>query len=218
MVKWGTKKYETGIQNVVLYPYDKSKKDYGDGVGWDGVTNITEKPSGAEPTALYADNIKYLNLMSNETFGCSIEAYQSPEEFDECDGTAKLAKGVTIGQQTRKMFGLCYKTLLGTQEDGTDAGFKLHIVYNCLAAPSEKAYATVNESPEAMTLSWEVSTTPVEVAGFKPTSIITINSVDADPTKLATLMTELYGTDEGESPVEGKLPSPERIAQIFAEA
>ena len=177
-----------------------------------GLTAITESPSGAEATPLYADDIKYLNLLSNEEFGATIEAYTYPDEFAECDGSAELVTGVTIGQQKRKVFGLCYRTTIGNDVDGNDHGYKLHLIYGCLAAPSEKAYSTINDSPEAITFSWEVTTTPVNVEGFKPTSQITIDSTKADPTKLAALEAVLYGGAE----TEAKLPLPDEVATLMS--
>lgn len=209
----GERLYETGVKNGVLYVYDTTGKKYGNGVAWNGLTAVTESPSGAEATALYADDIKYLNLVSNEEFGATIEAYTYPEEFAACDGSASIATGVSIGQQKRSTFGLCYRTALGNDVDGAEYGYKLHIIYGALAAPSEKAYATINDSPEAITFSWEVTTTPVSVAGFKPTSCITIDSTKADPTKLAALEVKLYGS-ESEEPT---LPMPDEIATMMAE-
>lgn len=210
--KTGERYYETGVKNGVLYVYDSTAKKYGNGVAWNGLTAVTESPSGAEATALYADDIKYLNLMSNEEFGATIEAYTYPDEFAECDGSVALAEGVMIGQQKRKTFGLVYKTTVGNDVDGNDYGYKLHIIYGALAAPSEKAYATINDSPEAITFSWEISTTPVEVKDNKPTASITIDSTKADKAKLATLEAQLFG---GES-TEPTLPLPDEIATIFA--
>lgn len=204
--------YETGVQKVALYPLNSSTKAYDKGVAWNGVTAISESPSGAESTKLYANDGVYLNLTSVEEFGCSLEAYTYPDEFAECDGSAALAKGIKIGQQTRKVFGLCYKTTVGNDVEGTEYGYKLHLVYGCLAAPSEKAYATINDSPEAITFSWEISTTPVAVKGFKPTSVITIDSKEVDATKLAALEAILYGTGE----TEARLPLPDEIAELFA--
>lgn len=222
-IKWdntGERLYETGVKNGVLYPI-QTGGTYSKGVAWNGLTAVTESPSGAEATPLYADDIKYLNLMSNEEFGCTIEAYTYPDEFAECDGSAALAEGVMIGQQKRKTFGLCYRTSLGNDVDGTDYGYKLHLVYGCLAAPSEKAYATINDSPEAITFSWEVSTTPVNVTGFKPTSCITIDSTKANSEKLTALEEILYGKDAGPdgSPAatEPRLPLPDEVATLMSE-
>ena len=211
----GERYYETGVKMGVLYPIQTGGV-YTKGVAWNGLTAVTESPSGAEATALYADDIKYLNLMSNEEFGATIEAYTYPDEFAECDGSAALATGVTIGQQKRKTFGLCYRTTVGNDVDGPDYGYKLHLVYGCLAAPSEKAYATINDSPEAITFSWEVSTTPVNVSGFKPTSQITIDSTKVDKVKLKSLEDILYGKD-GDPSAEPKLPLPDEVAAIFSE-
>ena len=205
----GERLYETGVKNGVLYPLVEGK--YPKGVAWNGLTAVTESTSGAEATALYADDIKYLNLLSNEEFGATIEAYMYPEEFAECDGSAAIAKGVMIGQQKRKAFGLAYKTTLGNDTEGNDHGYKLHIIYNALAAPSEKAYSTINDSPEAITFSWELTTTPINVTGAKPTAHICIDSTKADPTKLATLEAKLFG-DEGN---EAQLPLPDEIATIM---
>lgn len=203
----GERIFETGIKQGVLYPIQSDGR-YSKGVAWNGLTAVTESPSGAEATPLYADDIKYLNLLSNEEFGATIEAYTYPDEFAECDGSAELATGVMIGQQKRKVFGLCYRTAIGNDVDGNDHGYKLHLIYGCLAAPSEKAYSTINDSPEAITFSWEVTTTPVNVEGFKPTSQITIDSTKADPTKLAALEVILYGSAESEA----KLPLPDEVA------
>lgn len=203
--------YETGVKMCVVYP-QATGGTYPMGVAWNGLTAVTESPSGAESTALYADDIKYLNLMSAEEFAATIEAYTYPDEFAECDGSAELAKGVAIGQQKRKAFGLCYRTVLGNDVDGIDHGYKLHIIYGAMAAPSEKAYATINDSPEAITFSWELSTTPVSVDGFKPTASITIDSTKADPTKLEALEKILYGSEEAEA----RLPLPNEIATLMA--
>ena len=183
--KTGERFYETGVKYGVLYI--PTNGVYSKGVAWNGLTAVTESPSGAEATPLYADDTKYLNLMSNEEFGATIEAYTYPDEFAECDGSASIATGVMIGQQSRKTFGLCYRTTLGNDTDGNDHGYKLHLIYGALAAPSEKGYSTINDSPEAITFSWEVTTTPVSVTGFKPTASITIDSTKADPAKLTAL-------------------------------
>ena len=212
--KTGDRLYETGVSQGVLYP--QSGGTYPKGVAWNGLTTVTESPSGAEATALYADNIKYLNLFSAEEFGATIEAYTYPDEFMECDGSAQYAKGAYIGQQNRKSFGLCYKTLLGNDTDGQDHGYKLHIIYGAMASPSEKAYATVNDSPEAITFSWEVTTTPVNVTGFEPTASIVIDSTKCDPTKLTALEKILYGSDEPDSG-EARLPLPDEIATTLGE-
>lgn len=217
--KTGEHYYETGVKNGVLYPMSASGT-YPKGVAWNGLTAITESPSGAEATALYADDIKYLNLMSNEEFGATVEAYTYPDEFAECDGSASLTEGVYIGQQARKTFGLCYRTTLGNDSKGNDYGYKLHIIYGAMASPSEKAYSTINDSPDAITFSWELSTTPVTVANFKPTASLTIDSTKVDPEKLATLEEILYGKDgTGEDhstgAVDPRLPLPDEIANIM---
>lgn len=205
----GKKFYETGVDHGVLYVQESGV--YGAGVPWNGLTAVTESPSGAEPTALYADNIKYLSLMSNEEFGATVEAYTYPDEFAECDGSAAVATGVYIGQQPRKTFGLCYRTILGNDTDSNDYGYKIHIIYNALAGVSEKAYSSVNDSPEAITFSWELTTTPVEVEGYKPTACITIDSTKADKTKLAALEAILYGS-ESEEP---RLPNPSEVIELL---
>lgn len=207
----GEKLYETGVDHGVLYVQDESGK-YPNGVVWNGLTAVTESPSGAEATPLYADNIKYLNLMSTEEFGATIEAYTYPDEFAECDGSASLVEGVMIGQQKRKTFGMCYRTTLGNDVLSNSYGYKLHIIYGALAAPSEKSYTTINDSPEAITFSWEVSTTPVPVTGHQPTASIVIDSTKVAAEKLAALEAKLYG---GES-TEAELPLPDEIAAIFA--
>lgn len=188
----GEKLYETGVQKGVLYPMDGAV--YGKGVAWNGLTAVNETPSGAESTKLYADDIKYLDIRSAEEFGATIEAYSSPEEFDACDGTAELADGVNIGQQNRKGFGFCYRSTIGNDTEYNNYGYKLHIIYGLTASPSERSYSTVNDSPEAATLSWEVSSTPVNVAGFKPTSIVTINSKKINAEALKEIEDALYGT------------------------
>ena len=208
----GERFYETGVKNVALYVFDNSSgaKKYKDGVAWNGVTAISESPSGAEPTALYADDKKYLNLLSAEEFAASIEAYTYPDEFAECDGSASLAEGFTIGQQARSKFALAYKTTIGNDEAGNSLGYKLHIIYNCLAAPSEKSYNTINDSPEAITFSWEISTTPVTftIDGEEySTACVTIDSRTADPSKLAALETKLFGGTEPDSKPTLVLPN-----------
>ena len=208
----GERLYETGVKQGVLYVMDSNS--YGNGVAWNGLTAITESPSGAESTPLYADDIKYLDLRSTEEFGATIEAYTYPDEFAACDGSASLANGVSIGQQARKMFGLCYRTTVGNDTDGTDHGYKLHLIYGATASPSEKAYETINDSPEAITFSWEITTTPVSVTGFKPTASITIDSTKADPTCLAALEEKLYG---GAS-TEPTLPLPDEVKTIMTKA
>lgn len=208
----GERIYETGVKKGVLYVQDASGA-YPKGVAWSGLTAVTLSPSGAEATALYADDIKYLNLMSAEELGGTIEAYQSPEEFDECDGTKTLGTGVTIGQQKRSTFGFSYVSTIGNDTAGNDYGYTIHIVYGALASPSEKAYATINESPEAMTMSWEFTTTPVTVPGFKPTALVEIDSTKCTPEKLAALEAILYGSDD----TEARLPLPEEIMTLMAE-
>lgn len=207
----GKRFYETGVKMGVLY-VQGTGGTYGTGVAWNGLTAVTESPSGAEANPMYADDIKYLNLFSAEEFGATIEAYTYPEEFEQCDGSASLVAGVTIGQQERKQFGFCYRTSLGNDTDGNDHGYKLHIVYGCKASPSEKAYATVNDSPEAITFSWEVTTTPVNVTGAKPTATITIDSTKVDQGKLTALENILYGS----STAAARLPLPDEIKTIMA--
>lgn len=213
--KTGDRLYETGVKNGVLYI--PTAGVYSKGVAWNGLTAVTESPSGAEATALYADDTKYLSLMSTEEFGATIEAYTYPDEFAACDGSAELADGVMIGQQKRSTFGLCYKTTIGNDTDGNDHGYKLHIIYGALAAPSEKAYASINDSPEAITFSWEITTTPVNVTGAKPTASLVIDSTKADPSKLAALEDILYGKD-GDSATEPRLPLPDEIKTLMTAA
>lgn len=205
----GKRTYETGVRNGVLYLQDEQGA-YTKGVAWNGLTAVTESPSGAEPTALYADDMKYLELFSAEEFGATIEAYTYPAEFEKCDGSASLGTGVTIGQQDRATFGLCYRTVLGNDVKGSEFGYKLHLIYGAKAKPSEKGYQTINDSPEAITFSWELSTTPVNVTGFKPTACVTIDSTKIDADKLAQIEALLYG---GASQ-EAKLPLPDEIAGI----
>lgn len=204
--------YETGVSKGVLYPYNTKTKKYDKGVAWNGLTGVTESPSGAESTPMYADNIKYLNLMSAEDFGATVEAYTYPDEFAACNGEIQAAKGLTVGQQTRSMFGMSYQTKVGSEET-EDLGYKIHLVYGAKAAPSEKAYSTVNDSPEAVTFSWEISTTPVEIEKMKPTAILTIDSRKADATKLAELEKKLYGDTE----TEAELPMPADVIKILGE-
>ena len=208
----GKRFYETGVKQGVLYPQVGGA--YPKGVAWNGLTAVTESPSGAEPTPLYADDIKYLELTSNEEFGCTIEAYTYPDEFKACNGEATLAEGVTIGQQTRVPFGFCYKTVLGNDEKKNDYGYNLHLVYGATASVSEKAFQTINDSPEAITFSWEVTTTPVAVKGFKPTAILTIDSTTIAAEKLTALEDILYGKDEAEA----RLPLPDEIAELVKAA
>lgn len=205
--------YETGVKMGVLYPQDAAGT-YPKGVAWNGLTAVTESPSGAEATALYADDIKYLNLMSAEEFAATVEAYTYPDEFAECDGSASIAKGVSIGQQKRKAFGLCYRTVIGNDVAGNDYGYKIHIIYGAMAAPSEKEYASVNDSPEAITFSWELSTTPVSVKDFKPTASIVIDSTKVDAEKLTALEAILYGSENADA----RLPLPDEIATLMAES
>lgn len=212
-IKWdetGKRLYETGVEQGVLYPQDETG-NYPKGVAWNGLISVTESPSGAEATPLYADNTKYLELTSNEEFGATIEAYTYPDEFEACDGSGELTKGVTVGQQPRKPFGLCYKTVLGNDVKNNDHGYKLHLIYGAKAAPSEKAYNTINDSPEAITLSWEITTTPVNVSGFKPTAHLEIDSTAVDKDKLTQLEAMLYGDES----TEAKLPLPDEVAQLF---
>ena len=207
----GKRLFETGVRNGVLYVQD-SNGAYPKGVVWNGLTAVTESPSGAEPTPLYADDIKYLNLMSNEEFGGTIEAYTYPDEFGLCNGEATIADGVTIGQQSRKAFGMCYRTAIGNDVDGNEHGYKLHLIYGALASPSERAYATINDSPEAITFSWEFSTTPVNAGdGFKPTACLTVDSTKVPTEKMTSLEALLYGTEE----VEAKLPLPSEVAALI---
>lgn len=213
--KTGDRLYETGVKNGVLYI--PTSGIYSKGVAWNGLTAVTESPSGAEATALYADDTKYLSLMSTEEFGATIEAYTYPDEFAACDGSAELADGVMIGQQKRSTFGLCYKTTIGNDTEGSDHGYKLHIIYGAQAAPSEKAYATINDSPEAITFSWEITTTPVNVTGAKPTASLVIDSTKADPSKLSALEDILYGKD-GEPGNEPRLPLPDEIKTLMTAA
>ena len=206
----GARIYETGVDHGVLYLPD-STGAYTKGVVWNGLVSVSESPSGAEPSPQYADNIKYLNLVSAEEFGATIEAFTYPDEFAVCDGTAEPTPGVLVGQQTRKPFGLSYRTKIGNDLSGSDYGYKLHLVYGALAAPTEKAYSTVSDSPEAITFSWSVSTTPVEVPNHKPTATLTINSTKVDPAALALLEEMLYGTDTDEA----ELPLPADVIALF---
>lgn len=208
----GEREYETGVDRGVVYPQENGA--YPKGAAWNGLISVTQSPSGAEPTPLYANNRKYLNLLSVEELGFSIEAYMYPDEFAECDGSASVATGVRIGQQKRKTFGFCYRSLIGNDTEGTSHGYKIHIIYGALAAPTEQADTTVNDSPEAKTMSWECSTTPVDVPGFEPTASIDIDSTTVDPTKLAALEAILYGTESEEA----RLPLPEEIIELIGEA
>lgn len=205
----GERFYETGVKMGVLYPAVNGA--YPKGVVWNGLTSVSETPSGADANNIYADDIKYLSLRAAEEFGATVEAYTYPEEFAVCDGSASVAKGVTIGQQTRKPFGLCYRTVLGNDVDANDHGYKLHLIYGATASPSERQYQTVNDSPEAITFSWEMTTTPVTVPGFKPTACLTIDSTKADALKLKALEDILYGGDD----TEARLPLPEEVISIL---
>ena len=210
----GKKIYETGVDRGVLYPI-ATGTTYGAGVPWNGLTAVNESPSGAESNPQYADNIKYLDLTSAEEFGFTIEAFTYPVEFEECDGSAQLAEGVTVGQQTRKMFGFSYRSLVGNDTQGTDYGYKIHLVYGCKASPSEKSRSTVNDSPEAITFSWEITTTPVNVNGHKPTSHLIVDTTVAEAGKVTTLETKLYGNDSSGTP---GLPTPDEVYAMFQEA
>ena len=202
--------YETGVSKGVLYPFKEGK--YSKGVAWNGLTAVNENPSGAEPTPLYADNIKYLNLLSNEEFAATVEAYTYPDEFAECDGSAELAAGVSVGQQKRIPFGMSYVTKVGNDTDGQDYGYKIHLIYGALAKPSQKNYATINDNPEAITFSWELSTTPVAVPNLKPTACITIDSKKVGSDKLKKIEDKLYGTESEEA----TLPTPTELAALIA--
>ena len=212
-IKWdetGEKIYETGVKNGVLYLPDETGA-YVKGVAWNGLTAVTESPSGAESTPLYADDIKYVELFSAEEFGATLECYTYPDEFAECDGSAEVTPGVIIGQQNRKTFGLCYRTTLGNDVKGNEFGYKLHLIYGAKASPSEKSYSTINDSPEAITFSYEITTTPVNVTGHKPTASLTINSTKVDPTKLQQLEALLYGAESAEA----KLPLPDEVINLL---
>ena len=214
----GEKLYETGLDRGVLYPINASGV-YTDGVAWNGLSSVSETPSGAEANAIYADNIKYLNLYSAEEFGATIEAYTYPDEWAECDGSAELVTGVVLGQQSRKTFGLCYRTVLGNDVDGDNHGYKLHLLYGCKASPSERQYQTINDSPEAITFSWEITTTPINVSGHKPVACVTIDSTKVDATKLANLEQILYGTPASGNTeaIAPRLPLPDELGNtIFA--
>lgn len=222
--KTGERLYETGCDHGVLYPMS-SKGTYDNGVAWNGLISVTESPSGAEASPIYADNIKYINLMSTEEFGATIEAYMYPDEFAECDGSVELTTGMFAGQQSRKTFGMAYRTVLGNDTELNDYGYKLHLIYGCLAAPSEKNYNTINDNPDAATLSWEISTTPVAIATkiegkkLKPTASLTFNSTKVSSENLAKLEEILYGKDptepDGNDGVEPRLPLPDEILTLF---
>ena len=207
----GERLYNIGVDHGILFPYDSSNNTYGAGVAWSGLTNVSEKPSGAEPTPIYADNIKYLNLMSTEEFAATIEAIMYPDEFAECDGSAEIAPGVRIGQQKRKLFGFAYRTKIGNDVDGNDHGYEWHLVYGCLAAPTEVAHGTINDSPDVSPMSWEISTTPIDVTGKKPTAHITISSLKVDSTKWTALDTMLTGSTTAPS----TLPTIAQLLTIF---
>ena len=216
--KTGERTYETGIDRGVLYP-QAIGGTYPKGVAWNGLTTVTESPSGAEANPQYADNIKYLNLISAEEFGATVEAFTYPDEFAICDGSAEPSVGLVLGQQARKQFGLCYRTVLGNDTEGQDHGYKLHLIYNALAAPSEKGYSSINDSPEAISFSWEISTTPIEIDGYRPAASITIDSTKVDKTKLAALEVILYGKDAAIDPaaeaVDPRLPLPAEIITLL---
>lgn len=211
--KTGEREYETGVSKGVLFPQETGGT-YGEGVAWSGLTGVTESPSGAEPTALYADNIKYLNILSNEEYAATIEAYMYPDEWAECNGEVEVAPGVTIGQQKRKGFGFTWQTIKGNDTDYEEHGYKIHILYNGLAQPSEKGYETVNDSPDAITFSWEVSTTPIKVTGGKPTASITIDSTKVKAETLKKLEDKLYGT----ASTAPELPLPDEIIEMLKES
>lgn len=208
----GERLFETGVDHGVLYPISSSGT-YDNGVAWNGLSAITESPSGAEATAVWADNIKYVNLLSAEEFGATVEAYTYPDEFAICDGTAELVDGVIVGQQARKVFGLCYRTKIGNDVDGNDHGYKLHIIYGAQASPSEKAYSTINDSPEAISFSWELTTTPVNVTGMNATSYLVIDSTKCNAEKLAALEKILYGSAEPDA--APRLPLPDEIKTLM---
>ena len=216
--KAGERLFETGVDRVVLYPIRDTISDptnpYDEGVAWNGVTGISQSASGGEPTPLYADNGKYLSIMSAEEVNLSIEAYTYPEAFEECDGSREIIAGAIIGQQPRKTFGLSYRTLIGNDQKQQDFGYKVHLVYGCLASPSDRSYATVNDSPEAISFSWSITTTPVEVNGFNPTAIIIVNSTKTDAAKMSALNSLLYGT-AGTNSVAAKLPLPAEVIQTL---
>jgi len=210
----GERYYETGVSKGVLYPYNSTAKKYDKGYAWNGLISVTESPSGAEPTPLYADDIKYLNLLSNEEFAATVEAYTYPPEFGACNGEASLVEGVSIGQQKRQMFGMAYRTVVGNDTEGNDKGYKIHLIYGALAAPSEKAYSSINDSPEATTFSWELSTTPVSVTGNKPTACLTIDSTKLTAAQLKAVEDALYGTTDKDP----HLPLPDEIKKLVEDA
>lgn len=212
--KTGERFFETGVDRGVLYPYGSD--GYATGVAWNGLTSVSSKPSGAEPTALWADNQKYLTLMSSEEYGITIESYTYPDEFKACNGEAELSAGIVAGGQKRSMFGFSYRTKIGNDIDDSDHGYKIHLVYGCRAAASEKQYSTINDSPEAMTMSWEVSTTPVEMSGKRPIAHIEIDSTKVDKTKLEAFEKVLYGSDTPDA-TNARLPLPNEVVTLFAE-
>ena len=209
--KIGERLYETGVDQVALFPIS-ANNTYDKGYAWNGVTAINETPDGGEPTKLYADNIQYLTMYSVETLGGTITAYQSPEEFDECDGSAEIVAGVKVGQQARKTFGLAYRTMIGNDTQGTEHGYMLHLLYGCMASPSDKEYSTINDSPEAADLSWEFTTTPVAVTGKKPTALVLIDSTKVDHDKLVAFEKILYGDEN----TDARLPLPDEIKTLFS--
>lgn len=211
--KIGEHLYETGVDRGVFYSVNKETGAYENGVAWNGLTSVNETPSGAEANPQYADNIKYLNLFSAEEFGATIEAFTYPDAFAECDGSAELAKGVRIGQQTRKPFGFCYRTKIGNDVAGQDYGYKLHLIYNAMASPSERSYSSINDSPEATAMSWEITTTPVNVTGFAPTALVTIDSTKTTKEKLTALEVILYG----DATTEPRMPLPDEIKTLVGE-
>lgn len=206
----GQRFFETGVKNGVLYVQDNDGS-YKNGVVWNGLTAVTESPSGAEETPLYADDVKYLTLRSAEEFGATVEAYTYPEEFEQCDGSASIANGVTIGQQARRAFGLCYRTSVGNDIQGQNFSYKLHLIYGCTVAPSEKSYSTINDNPEAITFSWELSTVPVPVDGFSPTASLVIDASKVDEGKMALLEDALFGDESNEA----KLLLPNEIMEML---
>lgn len=206
----GERLFETGVDHCALYLYDSDKSQYSPGVAWNGITQVSESPDGAEPNDQYADNIKYLSIRSAEELNGTIEAFMYPDEWNKCDGNVEVIDGVIIGQQNRQQFGLCYRTVLGNDLKGIDYGYKLHLLYGATASPSERTYETVNDSPEANTLSWDYNTTPVPVTGYKPTALITIDSTKVDPEKLQALEKILYGDEE-----EPRMPMPDEVLQIL---
>ena len=206
----GQRFFETGVKNGVLYVQDNDGT-YKNGVVWNGLTAVTESPSGAEETPLYADDVKYLTLRSAEEFGATVEAYTYPEEFEQCDGSASIAEGITIGQQARRAFGLCYRTSVGNDIQGQNFSYKLHLIYGCTVAPSEKSYSTINDNPEAITFSWELSTVPVPVDGFSPTASLVIDASKVDEGKMQLLENALFGDDQNEA----KLLLPNEIIELI---